>query len=183
MYPEESSSHINRRSFVKQAAGSASVLALSSALAPGVHAAGGDELKIGLVGCGGRGSGAASQALTATDTPVKLWAMGDLFPDQIEKSYAMLSQGAEKRYDRSAFPPLTDKMDVPPERRFSGFDSFQKVLDTGVDMVILASPPHFRPEHFEASVKAGAHVFMEKPVAVDPVGIRRILAAAEESLK
>ncbi len=154
---------------------------MTSAFSQGAYAAGSDELKIGLVGCGGRGSGAAMQALTATDHPVKLWAMGDLFADQIEASHSMLNSGAEGRYDRSSFPSLSDKMDVPGERRFSGFDSFQKVIDSGIDMVILATPPHFRPEHFEAAVKAGVHVFMEKPVAVDPVGIRRIMAAAEES--
>lgn len=154
---------------------------MTSALRQGAYAAGSEELKIGLVGCGGRGSGATMQALTATNYPVKLWAMGDLFADQIEASHSMLSSGAEGRYDRSSFPSLSDKMDVPGERRFSGFDSFQKVIDSGIEMVILATPPHFRPQHFEAAVKAGVHVFMEKPVAVDPVGIRRIMAAAEES--
>ncbi|MEM7144918.1 MAG: Gfo/Idh/MocA family oxidoreductase [Verrucomicrobiota bacterium] len=175
---------ITRRNFIqKSSMSAASVAALASGLGQGVYAAGGDELKIGLVGCGGRGSGAASQALTATEYPVKLWAMGDLFPEQIESSHAMLSAGAEKRYDRSAFPSLTNKMDVPKERRFSGFDCFQNVIDSGVDVVLLATPPHFRPQHFEACVAAGKHVFMEKPVAVDPVGIRRVMAAAEESKK
>ena len=154
---------------------------MTSAFSQGAYAAGSDELKIGLVGCGGRGTGATMQALTATKYPVKLWAMGDLFADQIEASHSMLNSGAEGRYDRSSFPSLSDKMDVPGERRFSGFDSFQKVIDSGIDMVILATPPHFRPQHFEAAVKAGVHVFMEKPVAVDPVGIRRIMAAAQES--
>ena len=172
---------MTRRSFIRNSALTASGAALTSALGQGVYAAGSEELKIGLVGCGGRGSGATMQALTATKYPVKLWAMGDLFADQIEASHGMLSSGAEGRYDRSSFPSLSDKMDVPGERRFSGFDSFQKVIDSGIDMVILATPPHFRPQHFEAAVKAGVHVFMEKPVAVDPVGIRRIMAAAEES--
>jgi predicted dehydrogenase len=76
------------------------------------------------------------------------------------------------------FDGLPDQMDVPEQRRFVGFDAYQKLLASGVDMVILATPPHFRPEHFEAAVKAGKHVFMEKPVAVDPVGVRRIIAAA-----
>lgn len=172
---------MNRRSFIQKSAITASVTALTSALPQGVFAAASEELKIGLIGCGGRGSGAVSQALQATDTPVKLWAMGDLFPDQVESSYKLLSSGAAKRYDRDAFPSLTDKMNVPKERQFSGFDSFQKVIDSGVDVVILATPPHFRPEHFEAAVKAGKHVFMEKPVAVDPVGIRRVLDAAKIS--
>lgn len=172
---------MSRRSFIRNSALTASGAALASALRQGAYAAGSDELKIGLVGCGGRGTGAAMQALTATEYPVKLWAMGDLFADQIEASHSMLSSGAEGRYDRSSFPSLSKKMDVPGERRFAGFDSFQKVIDSGIDMVILATPPHFRPEHFDAAVKAGVHVFMEKPVAVDPIGIRRIMAAAEES--
>jgi len=171
---------INRRRFIKKTSAvgtSASLAALASAVGQG--GAGGEEIKIGLIGCGGRGSGAASQALMATKTPVKLWAMGDLFPDQIETAYKLLSGGAKKRYDRSAFPSLSKQMDVPKDRRFSGFDCFQKVIDSGVDMVILATPPHFRPQHFEAAVKAGKHVFMEKPVAVDPQGIRRVIAAAK----
>ena len=98
--------------------------------------------------------------------------MGDLFADQIEASHKLLTTGAEGRYDRQAFPSLSKKMDVPQDRRFAGFDCFQKVIDSGVDMVILATPPGFRPEHFEAAVKADKHVFMEKPVAVDPPGIR-----------
>ena len=175
------SSSMSRRSFIQKSALTASGAALTSALRPGAYAAGSDELKIGLVGCGGRGTGAAMQALTATEYPVKLWSMGDLFADQIKASHTMLRSGAEGRYDRSSFPSLSEKMDVPGERRFSGFDSFQKVIDSGIDMVILATPPHFRPQHFEAAVKAGVHVFMEKPVAVDPVGIRRIMEAAEES--
>lgn len=175
------SSSMSRRSFIRNSALTASGAALTSAFSQGAYAAGSEELKIGLVGCGGRGTGATMQALTATKYPVKLWAMGDLFADQIEASHSMLGSGAEGRYDRSSFPSLSGKMDVPGERRFSGFDSFQKVIDSGIDMVILATPPHFRPQHFEAAVKAGVHVFMEKPVAVDPVGIRRIMEAAEES--
>ena len=148
MIKKPESNNMSRRSFVQKT----SLAALASVISPGAYAAGSDVLKIGLVGCGGRGSGAVSQALIATDTPVKLWAMGDLFADQIEGSHKMLSEGASKRYDRSAFPPLAAKMDVPGERRFSGFDCFQKVIDSGIDMVILATPPHFRPEHFEAAV-------------------------------
>jgi len=180
MKPKELSA-MNRRTFIQKSALTASAAALTSAFRPGAHAAGSDELKIGLIGCGGRGTGATMQALTATDYPVKLWAMGDLFPDQVEASHNILNTGADGRYDRSAFSSLSAKMDVPGERRFNGFDNFQKVINSGVDMVILATPPHFRPQHFEAAVAAGKHVFMEKPVAVDPVGIRRVMAAAKES--
>ena len=177
-------SQITRRNFIQRSSASASTASIS-ALAAGIgknaYAAGSDEIKIGLIGCGGRGTGAASQALQATDSPVKLWAMGDLFADQIEASHKQLASGAEKRYDRAAFPSLSKQMDVPGERRFAGFNCFQGVIDSGVDMVILATPPHFRPEHFEAAVKAGKHVFMEKPVAVDPQGIRRVIAAANDA--
>jgi myo-inositol 2-dehydrogenase/D-chiro-inositol 1-dehydrogenase len=175
-------SPITRRNFLQKstaAASGASLAALASTFAQGD--AGKEQLKIGLIGCGGRGSGACAQSLISTDTSVKLVAMGDLFADQVEASHKMLSDGAEKRYDREAFPSLSGQMDVPPERRFSGFDAYQKVIDSGVDMVILATPPHFRPMHFEAAVKAGKHVFMEKPVAVDPVGIRKVIAAAKEA--
>ena len=173
---------ITRRRFIHKTSSTAtvaSITSLAAAIGQGVYAAGSDELKIGLIGCGGRGSGACAQSLISTDTPVKLWAMGDLFEDQIEASHKMLSSGAEKRYDRQAFPSLAKQMDVPKERRFSGFDAYQKVIDSGVDMVILATPPGFRPLHFEAAVKAGKHVFMEKPVAVDPQGIRRVIASAQ----
>jgi myo-inositol 2-dehydrogenase/D-chiro-inositol 1-dehydrogenase len=173
---------ISRRDFIRTTSTVTSITALASVIGPRAHAAGAEgEIKVGLIGCGGRGSGAASQALMATDTPVKLWAMGDLFPDQLEASYGMLAGGAEQRYDREAFAPLADRMDVPEDRRFHGFDAYQKVIDSGVDMVILATPPHFRPQHFEAAVKGGKHVFMEKPAAVDPAGIRRVIAAAEEA--
>ncbi|MCG6927710.1 MAG: Gfo/Idh/MocA family oxidoreductase [Acidobacteria bacterium] len=178
------STPISRRDFIRTTSTAASLTALASAYAPGAHAAGAEgEIKVGLVGCGGRGTGAASQALTATDAPVKLWAMGDLFPEPLARSHDMLAGGAEPRYDREAFGSLAGRMDVPEERRFHGFDAYQSVIDSGVDMVILATPPHFRPLHFEAAVKAGKHVFMEKPVAVDPVGIRRVAAAAEEAKK
>ncbi|HPA16945.1 MAG TPA: Gfo/Idh/MocA family oxidoreductase [Verrucomicrobiae bacterium] len=171
----------SRRNFIRSATGAAvSYAALSGAPAM-VHAAGSDEIKVGLIGCGGRGTGAASQFLLSTDTPVKLWAMGDLFRDQLDASHKLLSEGAEARYDREKFGPLTAKMAVPEERRFVGFEAYKGVLASGVDVVILATPPHFRPEHFEAAVAAGKHVFMEKPVGVDPVGIRRVIAAAKQA--
>lgn len=169
----------SRRQFIKST--SAASLTLSALVGSGraVHAAHSDELKLGLIGCGGRGTGAASQALLSTNTPIKLWAMGDLFRDHLDASYRMLSEGAEARYDREAFGSLSRQMDVPESRKFVGWDAYKGVLDSGVDMVILATPPHFRPMQFEAAVQAGKHVFMEKPVAVDPMGIRKVYAAAE----
>jgi len=170
------SRRLTRRDFVKSSAAS---LAALSAVASRSYAAGSDTIKVGLIGCGGRGTGAATQVLLSTNTSVKLWAMGDLFQDQLDKSYKMLSEGAEGRYDRDAFESLLPKMDVPKSRRFVGFDAFKGVLDSGVDLVLLTTPPHFRPEHLMAAVTAGKHAFMEKPAAVDPTGIRTVLAAGK----
>jgi len=167
---------LTRRDFVKHSAVS---LAAFSAVAGRSYAAGSDTIKVGLIGCGGRGTGAATQVLLSTDTSVKLWAMGDLFQDQLDKCYNMLSEGAEGRYDRDAFESLRPKMDVPKSRRFVGFDAFKGVIDSGVDLVLLATPPHFRPEHLMAAVTAGKHAFMEKPAAVDPTAIRTVLAAGK----
>ena len=172
-----SNQNLSRRTFVQAAA--ASLAGVGPILSSRLYAAGSDVLKVGLVGCGGRGTGAATQALMGVDKSVKLWAMADLFADQLDACYNMLSKGAKGRYDRVDFDGLPDQLDVPEQRRFVGFDAYQKLLASGVDMVILATPPHFRPEHFEAAVKAGKHVFMEKPVAVDPAGVRRVIAAAK----
>ena len=170
---------LSRRDFMKHSAVAATSLAAGAPLSSRLYAAGSDELKVGLVGCGGRGTGAATQALMATRTPVKLWAMADLFRDELDRSYTMLHDGAEARYDRVAFDGLAPQMDVPESRKFVGFDAYEKLLASGVDMVILATPPGFRPLQFKAAVEAGKHVFMEKPVAVDPVGIRTVIAAAK----
>jgi myo-inositol 2-dehydrogenase / D-chiro-inositol 1-dehydrogenase len=164
----------SRRDFLRgsTAAIVGSAFAGSLSIARSAHAAGDDEIKIALIGCGGRGSGAAKQALS-TAGKVKLVAMADAFADRLEGSLKGLS----------AEEGIQGRIDVPPDRRFVGFDAFQKAIDAGPDMVILATPPGFRPIHFEAAVKAGKHVFMEKPVATDAPGVRRVLAAAEESKK
>ncbi len=121
-------------------------------------------LKIGLIGAGGRGTGAASQALTA-DPNVKLWAVGDAFPSQINQSLQYLSGfGA--------------KVDVPAVRRFSGLDAYQQVIASGVDVVLLTTPPGFRPLHLRAAVEAGKHVFAEKPMAVDVAGVKSVVESA-----
>lgn len=127
-----------------------------------------DTLKVGLIGCGGRGSGAASQALSA-DPNVVLHAMADIFSDQLEKSLKNLQE------------IHADKAKVSPEHQYIGFDAYKKVLDSGVDVVILATPPGFRPLHLEAAVEAGKHIFCEKPAAVDAPGIRRVLDAAKRA--
>jgi predicted dehydrogenase len=144
----------------------------AAGLAAGVHAAGPDVLKVGLIGCGGRGTGAALQALQA-DTNVVLWAVGDAFPDRIQGSLAEL-----KNADNVA-----RKVQVPQDRCFVGFDAYKQVIDSGVDVVLLCTPPHFRPLHLDAAVAAGKHIFAEKPVAVDAPGVRRVLATCGEAKK
>ncbi|MCW0483840.1 Gfo/Idh/MocA family protein [Gaoshiqia sediminis] len=126
----------------------------------------GKPLKAGVIGCGGRGSGAALDFLKAGPN-LSIHALGDVFRDRIDDCRNKLKNEANQ--------------EVADENIFVGFDAFQKVIDSGVDVVILATPPHFRPEHFEAAVQARKHVFMEKPVAVDPVGIRQVLATSKKA--
>ena len=135
-----------------------------------VHAGGDDVLKVGLIGCGGRGTGAAQQALRADDN-VKLVAMGDAFEDRLQLSLRSLS----------AQEDVTDKIDVPKEQQFVGFDAYQKVLAADVDVVLLTTPPHFRPMHLKAAIEAGKHVFAEKPVAVDAPGVHSVLQSCAEA--
>jgi len=144
----------------------------SLGLIPTVHAAGSDVLKIGLIGCGGRGTGAASQALNA-DPNVQLTAMGDAFSDRLESSLAALKKDKE----------VGQKVNVKPEQCFTGFDAYKQVIDSGVDVVLLCEPPHFRPSHFKYAIEKGKHVFAEKPVAVDAPGVRSVLATCEEAKK
>jgi myo-inositol 2-dehydrogenase / D-chiro-inositol 1-dehydrogenase len=129
-----------------------------------------DTVRIGFIGCGNRGTGACREALS-TKGPVTLVAVGDLFPERLERSLKNLL-----KYD-----DLRPRIDVPAERKFTGFDAYQKVIDSGVDLVLLAAPPHFRPIHYAAAVQAGKHVFMEKPCCVDAPGYRTLLAANEEA--
>jgi myo-inositol 2-dehydrogenase/D-chiro-inositol 1-dehydrogenase len=165
---------MKRRAFVK-----ASGLAAGSVImAPSLVSAKGfnqmdDAIKIGLIGCGGRGTGAAVQALMSGQH-VQLVAMADAFADNIEKSLNNIKNAIEE----SEVPG--DRIQVTPERQFAGFDAYQKLIPL-CDVVVIATPPGFRPTHFEAAVKAGKHIFMEKPVAVDAPGVRRVLAAAQEA--
>ena len=159
----ENSEAIPRRKFIQSAA--ATSAAVAAAFPSGVHAqkANADELKVALIGCGGRGTGAAAQALAAGDQ-IKLWAMADIDGEHLDRQRQVLEKNTN---------PGT--VDVPPDRRFVGLDAFKKVLAMDeIDVVILTTPPGFRPFHFEAAVQAGKHVFMEKPVAVDAPGVRRV---------
>jgi len=165
----------NRRDFLKTSTIAAVGAGVFGSLAslPRAYAGGDDLIKIGLIGCGGRGTGAAGQALS-TQGNVKLIAMGDAFSDRLDSSLKNLEKKFQQHPERVA---------VDEDHRFIGFDAYNKVLATGVDLVILATPPGFRPIHFDAAVKAGKHVFMEKPVAVDAPGVRAVLAAVAEAKK
>jgi len=125
----------------------------------------GPLLKAGLIGCGGRGTGAAINFIHAGPN-LTISALGDVFTDRIVSCRERLAQ---------------DGVEIADENCFTGFDAYQKVIESGVDIILLATPPVFRPEHLEAAVSAGKHVFMEKPVAVDPVGVRQILASGEKA--
>lgn len=153
----------NRREFLKGAVLAAGTSALGAV--PSVHAAGSDVIRVGLVGCGGRGSGAAMQAMEAGED-VRLVALGDAFKDRLDSGRSNLSN-----HPRFA---------VDDDHAFVGFDAFQKVIDT-VDVVLLATPPHFRPMHLEAAVNAKKHIFCEKPMAVDAPGVQRVLAACQKA--
>lgn len=141
----------------------------------GVHAAGDDTIRVALVGCGGRGTGAVGDALR-TKGPVKLWAMADAFEDRLTSSLEALAQASGGPTGEKT---LASRIDVPPERRFVGLDAFRRAIDCDVHLVILAGSPGFRPQHFEYAVEKGRNVFMEKPVATDAPGIRRVLAASK----
>ncbi len=158
---------ISRRDFVKSGGAAAFMASV-----PLVHAAGQEQtISVGLIGCGGRGTGAAENCLEST-TNVRIVAMGDMFKNRLDNC----------RKQVSAKPGFK----VDDEHCFTGFDAYKRVLDSGVDMVILATPPGFRPLHFAAAIDAGKHVFFEKPVATDPTGVRKVMEygkkAAEKKL-
>ena len=159
---------LSRREFLKASAAVATTIGATAARA---QTSPGDTLRIGLVGCGGRGTGAAAQALAA-DPSVKLVAMGDVFAERLQLSLGTLRKQAA----------IATKLDVPEKNQFIGFDAYEKVIATS-DVVLLATPPHFRPMHIDAAVAAGKHIFAEKPIAVDAPGVRAVLAACETASK
>ena len=152
----------SRRVFLQAAAAAGSFAILAR---PSTAQGGRAPLKVGVIGCGGRGTGAATDALAASDRVV-IHALGDLFADRAQSCRAALSGHGERAAVRD-------------EHVHVGFDAYQKVVDSGVDIVILATAPFFRPMHLAAAIKAGKHVFMEKPVATDPAGVRSVIASAE----
>jgi predicted dehydrogenase len=163
----------SRRDFLKTSTAAVVGGALAGPLLipPNAHAAGSDLLRVGLIGCGGRGTGAATQALNA-DPNVKLIALGDAFEDRLQSCLARLKRDEQ----------VAAKVDVKPDHCFVGFDAYKGVI-ASCDVVLLATPPGFRPIHLKAAVAAGKHVFAEKPVAVDAPGVRSVLATAEEAKK
>ncbi|MBL8763649.1 MAG: Gfo/Idh/MocA family oxidoreductase [Phycisphaerae bacterium] len=172
---QDRAGEVSRREFVK--AGALAATAMASGLPVfAAHAAGADSIRVGVIGLGGRGTGAAVDSLSASPK-VRIVALADAFADRLSGSLEYLKKGDDVPEE------LRARVDVPEDRRFVGFDAYKKLLASDVDLVILATPPHFRPIHFEAAVAAGKHVFMEKPVAVCPAGVRRVLAAAEEAKK
>jgi len=158
----------SRRDFLKRSAAAAGGLTAMTSQAGPVHAAGSDVIRLGLVGCGGRGTGAAVQALRA-DPGARLVAVNDAFEDRLEASLTNM----QKQKD------LSDRVVVDRDHRFVGFDGYRDVIASDVDAVLLATPPHFRPLQFRACIEAGKHVFAEKPVAVDAPGVRSVLETTE----
>ncbi len=158
----------SRRKFMKNSAVAVGgLMATQLPVGASAYAKGSDTIKVALIGCGGRGTGAAGQALTA-DSSVKLVAMADAFQDRLENSYKRLKE---------KFPDK-DKLNVPDKNKFVGFDAYKKAIDKA-DVVILTTPPGFRPMHFEYAINQGKHVFMEKPVATDSNGVRKVLEMAK----
>jgi len=168
--------NITRRDFVRSTsivAGAAAMAGIAPGL--GVHAAGSGEIRIALVGCGKRGTGAVEQIMNSPH-PTRLVAMADAFADKVESSLQRLQKPKKGRKGkRKKTPAGKGTVDVPPERMFSGFDAYRKAIDAGVDLVVLATPPGFRPPHLAYAVAKKKHVFMEKPVAVDGAGVRSVL--------
>ncbi|HUU19849.1 MAG TPA: Gfo/Idh/MocA family oxidoreductase [Sedimentisphaerales bacterium] len=163
----------SRREFLKTTGRIAATSALAAGIAPNVYAAGNDTIKVALIGCGGRGTGAASNALSVKNGPIKLVAMADVFENRVARSYKSLNK------------QHADQVDVPRDRRFVGFDGYKKAmdcLDKG-DVAIFATPPAFRWVHFKYAIEKGLNVFMEKPVTVDGPTTRRMLKLAEQSVR
>jgi predicted dehydrogenase len=165
------STQLPRRSFLEKSAILAAATATGLSVARSAHAQGGDTIKIGLIGCGGRGCGAAVNALSA-DRNTRLVAVGDAFADMLESGLKNLKAS-----------PVGDRIAVDKDHRFVGLDAYRKVIASDVDLVLLAAPGGFRPLHLKAAIDAGKHVFCEKPMAVDGPGLRKVIEAVELAKK
>jgi myo-inositol 2-dehydrogenase/D-chiro-inositol 1-dehydrogenase len=166
------SNPVSRRTFVQTTAAATAAMMFPG----GAHVAGSDVIRVGVIGCGGRGTGAAMNVMEGADG-VEIVALGDLLPDRLAECRANLAKATAKS------PAMAAKLKVTDDRCFTGFDNFEKVLATDINYVILASPPGFRPKHLAAAVAAGKHIFTEKPVAVDSAGIRSVLETHKLALQ
>ncbi len=163
----------SRREFLSKSGRLAAGSVLATSILSRAYAGEDNAIRIGLVGCGGRGTGAARDAILAGPN-MQLVAMGDIFMPRVERSLVQLSKLKD---EDGAF---AKGLQVKPDRCFAGLDAYRKVIDSGIDYVLLCTPPGFRPEHIEYAVKKGVHIFAEKPCATDAPGVRRILALEEE---
>ncbi len=174
--PERRPRGVSRRGFLKGSAAAGAAAVLAGSWPGGVRAAGGDTVKVGVIGCGGRGKGAAKNCLEAAKLighDVRMWALGDLYEDRARNAFNDIQGWAAEH--------APDGFAATPERIFTGFDNYRQVCASGVDMVILATPPGFRPIQFAGCIEAGKHVFMEKPVCVDPWGYKEVCTAADQA--
>lgn len=162
----------SRRNFLKKSTVAAAGVAMANQIARTAHAAGSDEIRFVLVGCGGRGTGAAEQIMNSKGN-VKLVAMADAFEQNAKNCMNSLSRKEEHKA----------KIAVSPETTFTGLDAYKKAIDVECDLVVIATPPGYKPQQFDYAVSKGKHVFMEKPVASDAAGVKRVLKAVEESKK
>ena len=177
MKDQKKSTTINRRQFVKSSGLSMGGLMLAPSIMAKAHIYGSDAIKIGLIGCGGRGTGAVVQALTSGQN-VKLVALCDAFQDNVDACYKKITDPNFQDWSADESMDLRSKIDVPEAHKFSGFEGYKKLIPL-VDVVLIATPPGFRPIHFEEAIKQNKQVFMEKPVAVDAPGVRKVLEVAK----
>src|SRR5262249_20457925 len=174
---------VNRRDLLKTGAAIGGV-AVTGNLVVGAYAAGNDIIKVGLIGCGGRGRGAvknileAEQRINKDDPKIQIVAVADAFDDKAKSAAKTFANPEHEDYG-----PFAKQVKITPETTFSGLDAYQKLLATDVNLVILATPPGFRPYHLEAAIKAGKHIFCEKPVAVDATGARKCYSLVDEAKK
>ncbi len=174
----------SRRDFLKTAGGVATVSSLAGIGIPRVHAAENNTIRVAVIGCGARGTGAVANALVVNQGPLELVAMADLFPGVIERRLNYLQGEIQASWDRTQAGGLGSRIDVPPERRFVGFDAYRHAMDClrPGDIAILATPPVFRWVHFGYAIQKGLNVFMEKPLTSDGPTSRRMLQQAEQSI-
>ena len=177
---------LSRRELMKNSGKIAAASALAGAVIPYVHAGESNTIQVALVGCGGRGTGAAANALAVKTGPIKLVAMADVFQERLTACYKSLTDMPTKEVSAGSkdLNPIK-QVDVPKERQFLGFDAYKKAMDClrPGDVVILTTPPAFRWVHFTYAIKKGINVFMEKPITVDGPSTRRMLKLADEADK